>query len=257
MMTSETTDRAVLVWHAAIAMLADVAPKGSIRDGEHGTRMLNTNSPISTLNGIFSTTRQPDLAELSSFATWFGNSIRSPWTIQIRGDAMREPVAEVAKSYGLANSFPLPFLTKSLSETDLALPAVSNVAVRRIAQEEYAIYRRALAAGFGAPEQIFEKLCGPEVMGLPQMYAYLVEENGVPVATSFGIVTDGYVGVFNIATLPAYRLHGYARLATSIVLRDAYENGAHTAVLHCTVAGRRVYESLGFQEAETWWVFGA
>jgi ribosomal protein S18 acetylase RimI-like enzyme len=46
------------------------------------------------------------------------------------------------------------------------------------------------------------------------MRAYLVELEGVRVATSFGVLVDDLVGVFNIAVPPQYRRRGYGRAAT-------------------------------------------
>jgi GNAT superfamily N-acetyltransferase len=95
------------------------------------------------------------------------------------------------------------------------------------------------------------------VLSAKGMTAYLVEEAGVPVATSFGVLVNGHVGVFNISTRPPYRRRGYARAATTAVLRDAYTQGARTAFLHCTPAGRGVYESLDFVTSEEWHVYVA
>jgi predicted acetyltransferase len=65
-------------------------------------------------------------------------------------------------------------------------------------------------------------------------------------------VTDGHIGVFNIATPPAHRAQGYGRAVTARVLADGVRGGAHTAYLQASPMGFGVYQRMGFRTAETW-----
>jgi GNAT superfamily N-acetyltransferase len=96
-----------------------------------------------------------------------------------------------------------------------------------------------------------------DVMDHVSMRAYLVEVEGVPVATSFGVLVDDLVGVFNIAVPPPYRRRGYGRAATAAVLRAAYEEGARTAFLHASPLGAPLYQVMGFRRTENWTLFTA
>ena len=89
------------------------------------------------------------------------------------------------------------------------------------------------------------------------MAAYVVEVAGAVVGTSFGIRVDDLVGVFNIGVPPEHRRRGYGRVATAVVLRDAYRAGARTAFLQASPLGAPLYATMGFHTAETWTVLTA
>jgi ribosomal protein S18 acetylase RimI-like enzyme len=227
-----------------------------MKEGPRGTRLIVSGTPVSVLNAVISTTHNPDLAELSEFATSCRNE-GLPWSIQLRADPADSVIAQVAAAHGLSRSFTLPFMTRHLNADDTNASPLDRISIRRVPAEDHETYNSALAAGYEAPEQVFRGFSAPDVLSAEGMTAYLVEEDGVPVATSFGVLVNGHVGIFNISTRPAYRRRGYARAATTAVLRDAYAQGAHTAFLHCTPAGRGVYESLGFATSEEWLVYAA
>jgi N-acetylglutamate synthase len=256
MTNTESVDRAVVAWHAAIEAFCNLQPQGSTDKGAHGTRMITTGMPVAVLNGVIGTTREPDVTELSAFAASYRNDTL-PWSIQLRGDRAHPAIEQVAAARGLTKAFILPFMVKQVGEGDMNMPTKGTMSVRRVPKEDHDVYNSVLAAGFEAPEHIFRGFSAPNVMSAEGMSAYLVEEAGIPVATSFGVLVNDHVGVFNIATPPAYRRRGYARTAIAAVLRDAYARGARTAFLHCTPAGRAVYESLGFATAENWLIYVA
>ncbi|WP_321781594.1 GNAT family N-acetyltransferase [Paraburkholderia sp. J94] len=251
---NESIDLAVAAWHDAIETFCRLQPDGDVKAGPHGTRAMVSGTPVSVLNAVISTTREPDVDELSAFAASFGNK-GLPWSIQSRGTGGDAAIEPIAMRCGLTQSFALPFMMRRLDAdvTNVTLP--DAVSIRRVPPQDHEVYNRALACGYEAPEQVFRGFSAPAVLGAEGMTAYLVEENGTAVATSFGVLINGHVGVFNISTQPAYRRRGYARAATAAVLRDAYLQDAHTAFLHCTPAGRGVYESMGFSIAETWLVY--
>lgn len=250
----DSVDLAVAAWHDAIEAFCRLQPHGDVKDGPQGTRAIVSGTPVSVLNAVIGTTRQPDVAELSEFAQSYDNR-GLPWSIQLRDAAPAAEVEAIATRRGLTQSFVLPFMTRRLDADVMNVPLPDAIDVRRVPPEDHEAYNRALASGYEAPEPVFRGFSAPEVLGAEGMTAWLVEENGVAVATSFGVLANDHVGVFNISTGPAFRRRGFARAATAAVLRNAYRQGAHTAFLHCTPAGRGVYESLGFAIAETWQVY--
>jgi N-acetylglutamate synthase len=252
----ESVDDAVLAWQNAMEILCKLLPDGIVHRGARGTCALTTGVPMAALNGVFSLSRQPDVTEIDGLAASFRTSAL-PWSIQIRGEASRDTLAETAKRYGLTRSYQVPFMTRRLEGLKLAMPTSGNATVRRISEDEHQTYRQVVTAGFGTPEHTFADLTRPEVIGGKGMSAYLVEQAGTPVATSFGALIGKCMGVFNVSTVPGHRRRGYARMATMAVLQHASASGAQTAFLHSTPAGYRVYESLGFETSETWQVFVA
>ena len=253
---ADSVDLAVAAWHDAIETFCRLQSKGYVKEGPHGTRSIMSGTPVSVLNAVISTTRKPDIAELSAFAASYSND-GLPWSIQLRANPVPSVIAQVAANRGLTKSFILPFMIKHLEADDTNATPLDKISVRRVPAEDHDTYNSALAAGYEAPDQVFRGFSAPNVLSAKGMTAYLVEEDGTPVATSFGVLANGHVGVFNISTRPAYRRRGYARAATTAVLRDAYTQGARTAFLHCTPAGRGVYESLGFATCEEWQVYAA
>lgn len=254
--STSSVDLAVAAWHDAIEAFCRLQPHGRVKGGPRGTRSYVSGVPVSVLNAVITTSREPDVEEFSAFAESY-NDEGLPWSIQLRGSPVSPAFAQIAAGRGLTDSFALPFMTKHLDAGETNFPPLGKMSVRRVPAEDHETYNRALAPGYEAPDQVFRGFSAPDVLSAEGMTAYLVEEDGSPVATSFGVVVNGHVGVFNISTHPAYRRRGYARAATAAVLRDAYAQGARTAFLHCTPAGRGVYESLGFTTSEEWQVYVA
>ncbi len=80
--------------------------------------------------------------------------------------------------------------------------------------------------------------------------------NGEPVAVGMGVLDDGWIGLFDIATAPAERGKGFGRAICQQIIAWGQFQGAHHAylqvMLHNTVA-LHLYESLGFREAYQYW----
>jgi len=71
---------------------------------------------------------------------------------------------------------------------------------------------------------------------------------GKPVASSGLILTGGIAGVYNVATLPAFRRRGFGGAMTHAAMRHARRLGYRVAVLGTSDLGRGVYERLGFRD---------
>jgi ribosomal protein S18 acetylase RimI-like enzyme len=254
MTCNELVDLAVDAWHGAITAFCHLQPQGSTKEGARGTRIIISGTPVADLNAVISMTRQPDIAEVSAFAAILA-AAGLPWSIQVRSDSFYPDIAEVATKYGLTKSFRKPFMIKQMDNDELTSPINQTIDVRRVPKEDHDVYNSVLAAGYEAPEHVFRGFSAPKVLNGHGMTAYMAEDSETPVATSFGALVDHHVGVFNVATRPAYRRRGAARAATAKVLKDAYAQGARTAFLHSTPAGLGLYKSLGFRIVEEWLVF--
>ncbi|GLW09100.1 hypothetical protein Misp01_42290 [Microtetraspora sp. NBRC 13810] len=241
-------------WMAALAMFADAQPAGFHRMGAHGTSVLVTGAPMSLLNGVFSVAREADADEVACFAAAPGLAAVT-WSVQVRGEHVGHRIADTAARHGLDRRMTLPFMIKKLTEEDAGATGTSEPRVRRVAGAEGDTYRETMAAGYEGPAEIFTAFTLPAVMDHVSMSAYLAEAAGVPVATSFGVLVNDLVGVFNLAVPPPHRRRGYGRAATAAVLRDAYEAGARTAFLHASPMGVPLYLDMGFRTAENWTIF--
>ncbi|MBM2622752.1 GNAT family N-acetyltransferase [Actinoplanes sp. LDG1-06] len=245
-------DTAARAWLDAVRMLAGTQHNGFFRRTPGGTAELITGAPFPALNGVAAISRKPSAEEISEFSD--SPRLREvPWTIHVRGDAIEPEVVAVADDHGLAKRLALPLMVRELTEED----AAEVPGARRISAADGLAYQRTMAAGFEAPEPLFAIFADPAVIDMASGRAYLVEVDGVPVATAFGLIAGDVVGVFNIAVPPAFRRKGYGRRATAAVLRDAYRDGVRTAFLHSSVPGMPLYLDMGFQVAENWSVFSA
>ncbi|RQR32446.1 GNAT family N-acetyltransferase [Burkholderia sp. Bp9143] len=253
--TTELLDASVAAWHESIDAFCRLQDGGFVERGAHGTKAFYSGAPVSVLNAIISMTCQPDVDEIRLLSGAF-STCAVPWSIQTRDASTHaDEIARIADDHGLTRRVALPFMTKRLARAAAPANSDGQVVVRRVTAADSERYNGALAAGYEAPEGVFRRLSAPAVLEADGMMGFWVEVDGMPVATSFGVVRNAQVGVFNVSTLPAYRRRGYARAATQAVLNAAFEAGAHTAFLHCTPAGRHVYESMGFTTGEEWQVY--
>ncbi|MGW3149554.1 GNAT family N-acetyltransferase [Streptomyces sp. NPDC001177] len=239
-----------------LAMFSAAQPNGFYRMSAHGTAELVTGVPMALMNGVFSITPEADHEEVAAFAA-SPNLESVAWSIQVRGEQPDPRIVRTAAAHGLEQRSTLPLMIKDLAEDDAEVSEGSTLRVRAVSGDDGDLYRTMLAAGFEGPADIFSAFTSSSIMDHVSMQGYIVESEGVPVATSFGVRVADQVGVFNIAVPPQHRRRGYGRAATAAVLRDAYLDGAHTAFLHASPMGVPLYEAMGFRMAEHWTVFSS
>ncbi|MBU2665020.1 GNAT family N-acetyltransferase [Actinoplanes bogorensis] len=249
---ANAADAASHGWLDSLRRLGGTQPTGFFEQTAAGTAVIVTGVPFASLNGIASISRTPCVDEISELSD--SPRLREvPWTIKVRGDAVDPEVVAVADDHGLAKRESMPLMLRGLTPDD----AAGVPGVQRVTGTGSIPYQRTLAAGFEGPEPLFAVFADAAVLEAPGMSGYVVEADGVPVATAFGVITGDMVGVFNVAVPPAFRRKGYGRQATAAVLADGYRAGARTAFLHSSEAGMPLYEQMGFQLAENWSVFAA
>ena len=120
---------------------------------------------------------------------------------------------------------------------------------------DVASFRRAMEvmfAGFEMPadllvpfEERFRGFCvGPGAI----QRTFLATAEGMPVATSLGMVVDDVVGIYNVATAPDARRRGFGGAITAAAMAYGRELGARWAILESSPMGVSVYERLGFRQ---------
>lgn len=80
--------------------------------------------------------------------------------------------------------------------------------------------------------------------------------NGNAVACGLGVVAGDHLGIFDIATHPDYRRHGFGREVTQSLLAWGRDHGATHAYLQVVAANVRalpLYDQLGFEEVYRYW----
>lgn len=136
-------------------------------------------------------------------------------------------------------------------------PDPEGVVWRRLGPDGFPEHVTAASLGFGFDRELVERLDTSTLLGDVRAGAVVGEVDGEPAVTGMSVVSDDWVGVYVIATVPAHRRRGLGAAVTSMLVHDAAARcGATRALLQSSVMGRSVYESLGFREVESWtrWV---
>ena len=109
-----------------------------------------------------------------------------------------------------------------------------------------------VAANWSPPDEVVRRFYESAAPLLTQggcpIRLYVGYLDGAPVATAELTVSEGAVGLYNIATLEAYRRRGFGTALTLRPLLDARREGHALAVLQASQQGVGVYARLGFRE---------
>ena len=81
---------------------------------------------------------------------------------------------------------------------------------------------------------------------------YVGRVGGRAVSTAIGLTVGAEVGIFDVATPPEHRRHGYGSALTTRAARDGFAAGADLAWLQSSAIGESVYRRLGFRQVETY-----
>ncbi|WP_405585965.1 GNAT family N-acetyltransferase [Streptomyces sp. NBC_01190] len=247
---SAATDAAVNALFATISRLVELSDGMRLRQGAAGTRLVFTGLPTASLN-IVSVGPDADLGEVDAFAKEM-SAMGAPWSIQSRGE-VDSALLELAARHGRTSSSTLPLLiwdAELLPTVPASVP--EGTTVREVRGDEAEVYAAALAAGFGMPKEVADLFSLPALLDAPDMTAFVLDLNGAAVATGFNIITGDQVGLYNGSVPPQHRGNGYYRALVAARLRHAAASGARYAFTQNTPMSRPLYESLGFQLAETW-----
>ena len=109
-------------------------------------------------------------------------------------------------------------------------------------------------AAFGVDAATTRLFLPDAVLDDPAQRVYAARADGRLVSVAESTTLDGVIGVFGVATVPAYRRKGIAAALTSLLISDR-RSEADLAVLDASDLGFGVYERLGFRTTSTWEVW--
>ncbi|MGH2408188.1 MAG: GNAT family N-acetyltransferase [Candidatus Limnocylindrales bacterium] len=167
-------------------------------------------------------------------------SVLDPWTrLELAGA-------------GFTIDQPQHWYAREPGPTDVATPP--DLKLRRVTDRAgLADFERTMALGFGGAAPTSGALLGGSLVDDARFRFWLGWWRGEAVVTATAVVAAGVLGVYDVATLPHARGHGFASAATSAALSTA---PGMTAVLDAEPAAATLYQRLGFQEFavfRTWW----
>lgn len=180
-----------------------------------------------------------------------------PAIIMLAGSGLSAAQALADAHWVTVGALPLMTLRKPTG------PLPSGTGGSALTKHELPLARELLATTYGldegsamaaAPDRALED-AGTAVWGL------FDQDRLVSCATT--VVEDGWVALWSMATRPDSQGHGYGRRLLQTALRQEFDNGATGSLLHSSVAGEKLYRSLGYEVVEYWqlwsrprWVIG-
>jgi N-acetylglutamate synthase len=225
-------------------------PDGWVRAGP-GALAGVTGVGIPTLNGVWVESLDVDADVVADLLDEVAAS-GLPHCLQVRPD-YADRVTRVAAARGMIRDERLiPLMVLEDPGRLGAAVAADGLVIREIAPPEAHRHARLAAAGFEAPVEAFIQLMTPSILAVPGVRCYIGEVGDEPVTTGLGVTVGSYVGIFNIATPPAHRRHGYGAAVTARAVADGLAAGALWAWLQSSKPGYPIYERLGFRTAEAW-----
>ena len=205
-----------------------------------------TGAPFATLNGVWVLDDRAGDEEVLRLLDDLPTTGLA-YCLQARED-QRGRMVPVAGAHGMTEGPDIPMMVL----TQPPDRECGQLVIRELTRDEFDARTTVAAAGFGVPEA--ELRSATEIFGrVPGYRMYVGEVDGRPVTTAVSIRTsDDSLGIFDVATRPDSRGHGYARTITIHALADGFDAGARWAWLQSSPEAKSLYEGLGFTTIENW-----
>lgn len=233
-----------------IRSFVEAMPKDIWRRKEDGVLAFISGLGIPLMNSVTVFGPRPDLGLVRDLLPTVLES-GFPCLLQGRA-ALRETLSAVAGEFGLVPGEEVPIMMLDEAQEWSQSQPGALLTFRELAMEERHLHAELLAAGFEAPLELMSQLV-ELFYSAPNFQMHVAEIGGVPVSTSASVLTNpDSVGIFNVATPPEHRRHGYGAAATAHAIRFGLASGATWAWLQSSSDGYPVYERMGFRTVENW-----
>jgi GNAT superfamily N-acetyltransferase len=220
-----------------------------------GVSIASLGSPFQMFNAAFLSGPVADEAELKrriAVADVMMQSRGLPWAYWVCESwlpaGVRRRAARVFERHGMALSAELPgMVAEELRPAERPLPEME---VRRTeAEATLGAFHLIGSNCFRVPLPWFRDIFDHD---RPDFASYVGYAKGEPVASVATVTAAGVVGVYNVATAPAFRKRGYGEA----VMRHALEQaGAGASILQATKLGLSLYERMGYRAVTRFLVF--
>lgn len=169
------------------------------------------------------------------------------WTCWVCDDllsrAARRDADRIFSRYGLRPLTQAPGMyTRKLLPVVHKLPQVE---VRPVADPETrTAFAEIMSVAFEIPAAVCTAVYGSEFAWTGDLRGYVGFADGKAVTTAAAMLTGDVIGLYSVATMPAYRRLGYAEAIMRQVIDQA---GAGGTVLQSTRSGLSLYERMGYR----------
>ena len=125
--------------------------------------------------------------------------------------------------------------------------AIAGLRILRVDTANVGEYTNVLAAGFGMPHELAERMLGCSLLSVEGFTGFLGVLGDEPVATSGLFLSEAVAGVYNVATVPGRRGRGIGEALTWAAAQAGLDQGATCSILQASEQGEPVYRRMGYQ----------
>lgn len=237
---------------ASFRILAGDRPRGDVRDVS-GITIASAGVAFQMFNAAFLAAPVASEVEMDRrlfIATTHFNQRGLDWAFwSCEGwleSGVRRRARKVFERHALHLSADLPgMLSERVLPPQRALPRIE---ARRVGDEPTcAAFCEIGSVCFNVPlawfREVFEN---PSVWN--EFAGYVGYAEGEPVSTAATVISDGAVGVYNVATLPSHQRRGYGEAIMRHALDKAREeHGLERTILQSTAQGLPIYQRMGYR----------
>jgi N-acetylglutamate synthase len=220
-----------------------------------GACAMVTGIPAPPVNGVWTERPDPDMAGVAALLDAVAGT-GVPYGLRLRPGS-DEAVTKLASASGMVLAEEITLMAIDAEADIPAIPEPASLTIRQLAPEQAPRAAAVGAAGFGVTEDTFLRAAGPDLLRLASVRCYTGEVDGQPVTTSLSLTLGGFTGIFNVATLPAWRGRGFGTAITARAVADGLAAGSRWCWLEATHAGLTAYRTVGFKaiEPRQFWVY--
>ena len=224
---------------------ANIGGHGGEVGGTEACPFVATGLPVAFFNGVFPTAPVVEPDRLIADAIEYMAARDLHWLLWVR-EGVDDGLLEAGRRAGL---------TDAGGPTGMALPVIPRVPplpdglVIEVVREMSALeaFRDVGARGFEMPREFVAALAAESMMDDPTVAMVLGWVDGVAVSTALVGVTGTTAGIYNVATPPEHRRHGYGEALTWAAVEEGRRLGCDHSVLQASPMGMPIYERMGYR----------